>query len=74
MLIQRKEVKIVRIDRIKLVAELTRQDMTQKELAEKAGISRATVNYIKCGKNCCDEIGYKIAEALQVPIERLLEK
>lgn len=64
----------MRIDRIKLVAELTRQDMTQKQLAERAGVSRATVNYIKCGKNCSDDVGNKIADALGVPIEKLLEK
>ena len=63
----------MRIDRVKLVAELTRQDMTQKQLAERAGVSRTTVNYIKCGKNCCDDVGHKISEALQVPIEQLLE-
>lgn len=63
----------MRIDRVKLVTELTRQDMTQKKLAELAGISRATVNYIKGGKNCSDEVGIKIAAALNVPIELLLE-
>lgn len=63
----------MRIDRVKLVTELTRQDMTQKKLAELAGISRATVNYIKCGKNCSDEVGVKIAAALDVSIEKLLE-
>lgn len=41
----------MRIDRIKLVTELIRQEMTQKELAERSGVSRATVNYIKCGKS-----------------------
>lgn len=64
----------MRIDRVKFVSELTKQDLTQKELAEKAGISRATVNYIKSGKSCTDEIGNKIAAALNVPIEKLLEK
>ena len=63
----------MRIDRIKLVSELTRQDMTQKRLAERAGISRATVNYIKGGKSCSDEVGHKIADALKVPLETLLE-
>ena len=63
----------MRIDRVKLVTELTRRDMTQKRLAELAGISRATVNYIKSGKNCSDEVGIKIAAALNVPIELLLE-
>lgn len=64
----------MRIDRIKLVSELASRDMTQKQLAERAGISRATVNYIKSGKSCCDEVGNKIAEALNIPIEQLLEK
>lgn len=63
----------MRIDRIKLVSELARQDMTQKRLAELAGVSRASVNYIKSGKSCSDEIGHKIADALKVPIETLLE-
>lgn len=63
----------MRIDRIKLVSELTRQEMTQKRLAELAGISRASVNYIKSGKSCSDEVGQKIADALKVPLETLLE-
>lgn len=64
----------MRIDRIKLVSELARQDMTQKQLAERAGISRATVNYIKGGKSCSDEVGQKIAAALQVDVKKLIEK
>ncbi len=64
----------MRIDRIKLVAELTRQDLTQKRLAELSGVSRATINYIRSGKSCTEEIGHKIAKALNVPIEKLLEK
>lgn len=63
----------MRIDRVKLVTELTRQDMTQKRLAELAGISRSTVNYIRGGKSCSDEIGQKIADALGVPIKKLIE-
>lgn len=63
----------MRIDRIKFVSELTRQDLTQKKLAELAGVSRATINYIKSGKSCSDEIGNKIAVALSVPIEELIE-
>lgn len=63
----------MRIDRYKLINELMRQEMTQGELAERAGISRATVNYIKSGKSCSDEVGHKIADALKVPLETLLE-
>lgn len=64
----------MRIDRIKLVSELTRRDMTQSKLAELAGVSRATINYIKGGKSCSDEVGTKIAGALGVPVEKLIEK
>lgn len=63
----------MRIDRVKLVSELIRQDLTQKRLAELSGISRATINYIRSGKSCTDEVGHKIAKALNVPIEQLLE-
>lgn len=63
----------MRIDRIKFVAELTRQDMTQKRLAELSGVSRATINYIRSGKSCSDEIGQKIAAALNVDLKKLVE-
>lgn len=63
----------MRIDRIKLVTELTRKDMTQAKLAKLSGVSRATINYIKSGKSCTDEVGNKIANALEVPVTALLE-
>ena len=63
----------MRINRIKLVAELAKRDMTQSKLAELAGVSRATVNYIKAGKSCTDEVGKKIADALQIPVSELIE-
>lgn len=63
----------MRIDRIKFVAALAKQDMTQKKLAELSGVSRATINYIKSGKSCTDEVGEKIAKALKMPISELLE-
>ena len=63
----------MRIDRVKFVSELVKQDITQKELAEKSGVSRATINYIRCGKSCRDDIGHKIAKALNVKVQDLLE-
>ena len=63
----------MRIDRTKLTTELVRRDMTQKKLAELAGISRATVNYIKAGKSCTEEIGQKIAKALKIDVTEILE-
>lgn len=64
----------MRIDRIKLVAELARRDMTQAKLAELSGVSRTTINYIKGGKSCSDEVGEKIADALDMSVEELVEK
>lgn len=63
----------MRIDRIKFVAELTRQDLTQKQLSEKSGVSRATINYIKNGKSCSNEIGAKIIKALGVDASKIIE-
>lgn len=62
----------MRIDRIKLSAELTRQDMTQKRLAELSGVSRVTITSIKGGKSCSDEVGQKIAKALGVNVTELM--
>lgn len=64
----------MRIDRLKLRMELAKRGMTQIKLAELAGVSRATIGYIVGGKSCSDIIGIKIANALEVPIEKLLEK
>lgn len=63
----------MRLNSIKLVTTMMRHDLTQKQLAERAGVSRATISGIKCGRSCSDRVGIKIAEALQVPIEKLLE-
>lgn len=64
----------MRISRIKLATELVKQDLTQKRLAELSEVSRVTINYIRHGKSCTDETGNKIAKALNVPIEQLLER
>ena len=63
----------MRIDRVKLVTELMRKDMTQKQLAELSGVSRATITYIKGGKSCSVEVGRKIAKALNVDVAQIME-
>lgn len=63
----------MRIDRIKLVIELAKRDMTQKRLAELSGVSRQTITYIRGGKSCTDEVGQKIAKALGVDIAKIME-
>ncbi len=63
----------MRIDRVKLVTELAKRDMTQKRLAELSGVSRATVTSIRGGKSCSDEVGQKIAKALGVDVTEIIE-
>ena len=63
----------MRIDRIKLITELAKRDMTQKRLAELSGVSRATINYVRAGKSCTDEVGQKIAQALGVTTKEHIE-
>lgn len=63
----------MRIDRIKFITELEKRDITQKRLAELSGVSRATINYIKGGKRCTDEVGQKIAAALGVEVTEIIE-
>lgn len=67
------EVIILRIDRIKLVTEMARQDMTQLRLVEMSGVSRATISGIQNGRSCSSRSAVKIADALKVPLETLLE-
>lgn len=62
----------MRFDRIKFVTQLTKQDLTLVELSKRSGVNRVTLSNIKCGKSCKDEIGEKIAKALNVKIEELL--
>lgn len=63
----------MRINRIKLITELAKRDMTQTRLAELAGVSRATINCIRAGKSCSDKVGQKIAKALGLKTEELIE-
>ena len=63
----------MRIDRVKLIAEMAKQRMTVKELTEKAEVSRCTVSGIRSGKSCSNLAGKAIARALGVDITELLE-
>ena len=63
----------MRIDRVKLIAEMARQDMKVQELADKATVSRATVTALRGGKSCNENSVLRVAQALGVPMETLLE-
>lgn len=62
----------MRIDRVKLIAEMARRDMKVQELADKATVSRANVTALRGGKSCNENSIRRVAQALDVPLEALL--
>lgn len=54
----------MRVDRIKLVAEMAKRDLTATRLAELTGLSRITVSCVKNGKSCSKETAEKLAAIL----------
>lgn len=64
----------MRIDRIKFNMALLRADMKALDLASRAGVSRGTVTAVKSGKSCSEATAHKLAEALGVPIEQIVER
>jgi len=55
------------------VTEMLRQNINQKMLSERTGISRSTVNYIVGGKSCSYDSGKAIAKALGVDVTEIIE-
>lgn len=67
------EVKEMRVDRVRLIAEMARQEIRIQELADKASVSRSTINSMRGGKSCHRNSVVRVAEALGVDVEELLE-
>lgn len=63
----------MRIDRKKLVVAMLDRNQTTLQLAEKSGVSRVTISGVRCGKSCSKNTAEKIAKALNVPVENLIE-
>ncbi len=63
----------VRIDRIKLIAEMARRDMTVNKLVELSGLSRVTVTGIRSGKSCSRATADKLAAGLGVELRKIAE-
>lgn len=73
-LLSREEVRQLRIDRVKLIAEMARRNVTSIRLAEMSGVSRVTVSALRCGKTCTPETANKIARALGVDVAEITEE
>ncbi|MGI5852606.1 MAG: helix-turn-helix domain-containing protein [Caldicoprobacterales bacterium] len=63
----------MRIDRKKLAVKMIDKDLNVIQLSELSGLSRATISNVRCGKSCSKETVRKIAKALEVEIEDLIE-
>lgn len=63
----------MRVDRVKLIAEMARQNIHIKELAEKALVSRVTITAMRGGKSSNVNSARRVAQALGVSLESLLE-
>jgi DNA-binding helix-turn-helix protein len=63
----------MRIDRFKLAHAMIDRDISVSTLAERTHLSRATVSGIKNGRSCIRKTAEKIADALDVPLNKLLE-
>lgn len=61
----------MRIDRIKLITEMARKDMTSIELARKADVSRSSVCSLRNGKSCTENTIKRVADALGVSVDNL---
>lgn len=54
----------MRIDRVKLAAEMVRRDINCKRLVELSGVSRVTLSSVRGGKSCSKETAEKLAAVL----------
>lgn len=64
----------MRLDRVKVITEMARQNITRKRLSEITGISPSTITSITSGKSCSTVVGTAIINALGAEPEELLEE
>ena len=62
------------IDRVSLIAEMARKNISCNQLVELSGISRVTITAARSGKSCSRETAEKLAAALGVPVETLIRE
>ena len=50
------------------------RDIGQKELSRQTGINRSVINGVVNGRSCTSTTAFKIATALDVPLESLVKR
>lgn len=66
--------KKMRLNETKMQIKMGEQEMNIRMLAEKSGVSRQTISCIKAGKSCSPVVAYKLAEALGMSMEEILNQ
>lgn len=66
--------KTITVDRVKVVTEMARQNLTNEELAQKAGVGRAAIWKMRKGQSVWRTTAQHVARALDVPMESLMEE
>lgn len=66
--------KTIIVDRVKVATEMARQNLTNEELAQKAGVGRAAIWKMRKGKSVWRTTAQHVARALDVPMESLMEE
>lgn len=64
----------MRIDRVKLIAEMARRELQVNELAERAGVSRVTITAMRGGKSCSKNSVLHVARALGMDVAEIMEE
>lgn len=62
------------ISKNKIQLAMAKAGLSSSKLAEISHVSRQTISYIFHGKDCRPETAGKLASALGVPVEEILEK
>ena len=61
----------ITLDRVAVIAEMARQDLTAEELSRKAGVGRSAIVKARVGQSMWRTTAGHIADALGVPLESL---
>lgn len=65
--------KSIIVDRVKVIAEMARQNLTGEELAQKAGVGRSAVQKMRKGQPVWRNTAGHVAAALGVSVDDLKE-
>ena len=66
--------KSIIVDRVKVIAEMARQNLTCEEVAQKAGVGRQAVWKMRKGQPVWRTTAGHVAHALGVPVDDLKEE